>query len=276
MRIVILSSSLYSETAGAMAAHLAQVGYVPAGVLALRTLHRGTILRKVAQWGPRRAAAYARTKLLQPRGEPGQSQLQNPYLSPLMQHNGKLFRSLREVADLHRIPVAVCNDQNAPNSLAVLKQWSPDLLIYAGGNILRKPLLEIPRLGVLNAHLGLLPEVRGMSSPEWSLLQNISPGITIHYMDAGIDTGPILQRCELPDAARCQSLADLRHRLIAFGVEKMADVVAALDRGAISAKPQSELEKDNQFFVMHEWLQARAAEHFAKPHFPLSVAALHG
>ncbi len=51
----------------------------------------------------------------------------------------------------------------------------------------------MPRLGILNVHLGLLPEVRGMSSPEWSLLQGVPLGITFHYMDAGIDTGPVLQ-----------------------------------------------------------------------------------
>jgi hypothetical protein len=44
----------------------------------------------------------------------------------------------------------------------------------------------------------------------------------------------------------------------------MADVVTALDRGQICAKAQSELEKDNQFFVMHEWLQARAADRLAE------------
>jgi methionyl-tRNA formyltransferase len=89
-------------------------------------------------------------------------------------------------------------------------------------------------------------------------------------MDAGIDTGPILQRSEFPDASQCQSLSDLRHRLIAFGVEKIAEVVTALDRGTISATPQPDLptnrhtNNDNQFFVMHDWLQARAAERLSK------------
>jgi methionyl-tRNA formyltransferase len=275
MRIVILSSNVYSETACALAARLAHQGHVPVGALTLRTLHAGTVVRKLGQWGPGKVANYAAAKLFSRQGN-SQSQLQNPYLLPLLEHSGTAFRTLREVATFHEFPIAVCGDQNSPSSVARLKQWSPDLLIYAGGNILRKPLLEIPRLGVLNAHLGLLPEVRGMSSPEWSLLQDIPPGITIHYIDAGIDTGPILQRCELPDAARGQSLADLRDRLTAFGVVKMAEVVAALDRGTISATPQAELERDNQFFVMHEWLQARASGHLAKVHSPSSPAELRG
>jgi folate-dependent phosphoribosylglycinamide formyltransferase PurN len=268
MRIVILCSSLYSESACAMAAHMAESGYIPVGALALSTLDRGTLLRKLGQWGVRDVARYASAKLI-PQKTNSPSQLRNPYLQPLLKHDDKFFRNLREVAAAYRFPIVTCNDQNAPGSIARLKEWSPDLIIFTGGNILRKPLLAVPRLGVLNVHLGLLPEIRGMSSPEWSLLKHIPVGITIHYMDAGIDTGPILQRYEFPGTAQCESLGNLRNRLIAFGVEKAAEVVTALDRGSISAKPQSRLDsdldsirdKDNQFFVMHEWLQARAAEH---------------
>jgi hypothetical protein len=55
----------------------------------------------------------------------------------------------------------------------------------------------------------------------------------------------------------------LRNRLIAFGVERIAEVVKALDEGSISATPQSDLDRDHQFFVMHDWLQERAAERLA-------------
>jgi folate-dependent phosphoribosylglycinamide formyltransferase PurN len=272
MRIVVLCSSLYSETACAMAVRIAESGYVLAGAVALSTLNRGTLLRKLEQWGVRGVAQYARTKLVLHHGD-GQPRVSNPYLEPWLRHGDGVFRSLRQVGAVHRFPVAVCDQQNAPDSIALLRQWSPDLIVFAGGNILRKQLLEVPPLGVLNVHLGLLPEIRGMSSPEWSLLTEIPVGITIHYIDAGIDTGPILQRYEFPEAARCESLNDLRNRLIAFGVEKLAEVVAGLDQGAISAKPQSDLDRDNQFFVMHQWLQARSAERLTKNRLAVAEAS---
>lgn len=256
-----------------MCVHLAQMGYVPAGALALRSLSRKTFMRKVGQWGVRSAAAYARAQLV--RGD-GRAHIRNPYLKPLLGNGGEVFRSLHEVAATYRFPVATCSDQNSPQSVARLKNWSPDLLVFAGGNILRTQVLDVPRLGVLNAHLGLLPEIRGMSSPEWSLLNNVPVGVTIHYIDEGIDTGPVLQRCELPDAIGAESLSDLRHRFIAFGVERMAGVVAALDQGTISARPQSELDQDNQFFVMHERLQALAADRLAKAHVQAVSGAVHG
>jgi hypothetical protein len=262
MRIVVLTSSVYSETACALTIHLAQAGYIPVGALALRTAHPGTLLRKVGQWGMRGSIAYAKTKLSSL--DNGQNRaVRNPYLAPLLQPSGKTIRNLHEVAYSHAFPVALCGDQNSPTSIARLKQWSPDVIIFAGGNILRKQLLSVPRLGVLNAHLGLLPEIRGMSSPEWSLLTGVPTGVTIHYVDAGIDTGPILQRFEFAGAPRSTSLDDLRNCLIAFGVEKMVEMVTALDGGAVSLRPQpapDQLHQDTQFFVMHEWLRDRAAQ----------------
>ncbi len=115
-----------------------------------------------------------------------------------------------------------------------------------------------------------------MSSPEWSLLNHVPLGITIHYLDEGIDTGPILQSYEFPDLAECESLSDLRNRLIAFGVAKTADVVAGLEQATISPTPQRDLDRDNQFFVMHEWLQARAADCFGKPRKPAGAETMNG
>lgn len=274
MRIVVLSSSVYSETACAMAIRMAELGHVPVGALALSALDRGTLLRKFRQWGWQDFTHYARTKL-SPLQKDSSPEVRNPYLSPMLSRGNGIFRSLHEVASRYRFAVAICRDQNAPGSIARLKDWSPDVILFAGGNILRKPLLDVPRIGVLNAHLGLLPEGRGMSSPEWSLLNNVPVGITIHLIDEGIDTGPILRRYEFPEAAACGSLGDLRNRLIAFGIEKIAEVIPALDRGTISATPQPDLECDHQFFVMHEWLKQRAAERLAHSRRSV-VATAHG
>ena len=275
MRIVVLCSSVYSETACAMAVRLAESGHTPMGALVLTTLNRSTVLRKIGQLGLQEVARYARAKLI-PRRRTAPPKVQNPYLLPLLRHKGGVFRSLREVAASYGFPLALCQDQNAPDAITRLKEWSPDLILFTGGNILRKQLLELPSLGVLNVHLGLLPEIRGMSSPEWSLLNQVPVGITIHYMDAGIDTGPVLQKYEFPSVTASDSLSDLRNRLIAFGVDKIGEVVGALDRGTMSATPQSDLHQDRQFFVIHEWLQRCAAERLMRSHPAVPTETLHG
>jgi len=263
MRIVILCSNPYSETGCAVTARLAQLEYVPVGALTLPSWDRRTLLRKVGQWGLLDSLQYAVAKL-RPGKSTIQKQIRNPYLESALRHGDGVFRSVTEVARTYKFPVATCSDQNSPRAVAQLKQWSPDLAIFTGGNILRDQVLNVPRLGILNAHLALLPEIRGMSSPEWSLLCGVPLGITIHFMDSGVDTGPILVRREFAGADGFDSLADLRNKMIAEGIELIAEAVAGLDRGTISAVPQADREKDYQFFVMHEHLKAVATRRLKK------------
>ena len=263
MRVAILCSSPYSETGCAVAARLAQLGCIPVGALTLPSWDRRTLLRKVGQWGLRDSLEYAVAKLSL-RKATIQKQIRNPYLESALGHGDGVFRSVREVARTYGFPVATCSDQNSARAVAQLKQWSPDLAIFTGGNILRDQVLNVPRLGILNAHLALLPEIRGMSSPEWSLLCGVPLGITIHFMDSGVDTGPILLRREFARADGCDSLADLRNKMIAEGIESIVEAVAGLDRGTISAVRQADGENDRQFFVMHEQLKAVATQRLKK------------
>jgi folate-dependent phosphoribosylglycinamide formyltransferase PurN len=257
MRVAILCSSPYSETGCAVTARLAQLGYVPVGAMTLPSWDRGTLVRKVGQWGLLDSLQYAVAKLSL-RKATSQKQIRNPYLESALRHGDGVFRSVREVARTYGFPVVTCSDQNSLRAVAQLKDWSPDLAIFTGGNILRDEVLKVPRLGVLNSHLALLPEIRGMSSPEWSLLCGVPLGVTIHFMDSAVDTGPILLRREFAGAEGCGSLADLRNKMIADGIDLIAEAVAGLDRGTISAIPQTDREKDRQFFVMHEQLKAVA------------------
>ena len=73
-----------------------------------------------------------------------------------------------------------------------------DLVVLGGTRVLRGPLLGLPCDGVVNAHPGLLPECRGSASPAWSVLHDLPLGATVHLCDAGIDTGDVLLRRELP------------------------------------------------------------------------------
>ena len=105
----------------------------------------------------------------------------------------------RDVYDLCRgakVPVVTVKDHNDPSSCTAIRNASPDLIVFTGGGLIRKELLSLPRLGVLNCHMGPLPEYRGMDVVEWPLLEQSRDvarlGITVHYMDKGVDTGAIL------------------------------------------------------------------------------------
>src|ERR1700675_4767833 len=152
MRLVILCSSPYSETGCAVTSRLAQLGHVPVGALTLPSCERRTLLRKVGQWGLHDSLQYAVAKLF-PGKRTIQKQIRNPYIESALRRGDGVFRSVREVARTYMFPVVTCGDQNSPRAVAQLKQWSPDLAIFTGGNILRDPVLNVPRLGILNAHL---------------------------------------------------------------------------------------------------------------------------
>jgi folate-dependent phosphoribosylglycinamide formyltransferase PurN len=263
MRVAILCSSPFSETGCAVAARLAQAGYTPVGALTLPSWDRSTLVRKVGQWGLRDSIRYAAAKLA-PSKATAEQGVRNPFLEKVLRHEGRVFRSLHEVARHYRFPVVTCGDQNSSSAVTQLGQWSPDLAIFAGGNILHEELLKVPRLGVLNSHLALLPEIRGMSSPEWSLLCGVPLGVTIHFMDRGIDTGSILLRRESAVGEGCDSLVNLRNKMIADGIELLVEAVSGLNRGTISAVPQPGREENRQFFVMHEQLKAMAARRLKK------------
>ena len=258
MRVVLLCSSSYSETSCAAAAYLAKRGFVPVGALTLPSWDRQTLVRKVGQWGLRDSLNYARLKLgkRQPRGP---NQLRNPHLERFLERKGRLFRNLREISKHYDFPIAVCSNQNSDVAIRKLKEWKPDIGVFTGGNIVRQPLLDVFRIGILNAHLALLPEVRGMSGPEWSLVTGVSLGITVHLLDAGIDTGPIILRREFAKPEACDSLVDLRNRMIAQGIESIGEAIAVLQQGLVSPMPQAEREYDHQYFVMHDSLKAWAA-----------------
>ena len=97
---------------------------------------------------------------------------------------------------MHRMVAAgACND---PAEVALMTAARPDVVLVFGTGILREPLLSAFDGRIINIHLGLSPYYRGAGTNFWPLV-NREPeyvGATIHYLDAGIDTGPILAHAQ--------------------------------------------------------------------------------
>ncbi|MGW7415780.1 formyl transferase [Streptomyces sp. NPDC054863] len=109
----------------------------------------------------------------------------------LSRRHGVLCRSVREI--------------NRGDGLRCLRQFEPDLIISVRfSHIFRDEVLSMPRLGILNVHPGELPRYAGLFSPFWGLLEGQKElGCTVHWIDRGIDTGPVLAVGRLPvDPAR--------------------------------------------------------------------------
>jgi methionyl-tRNA formyltransferase len=97
---------------------------------------------------------------------------------------------------------------------------------------------EIPPLGILNVHPSLLPAGRGPEPVFWTLRRGEPvTGVTVHRMDAGFDTGPVVARAEMaiPDGIRAPAL---ERDLMARGGSLLVDTLPALAAGTLQPWPQ--------------------------------------
>ena len=89
------------------------------------------------------------------------------------------------------IPIININDAKSEE---ILRKLAPDIVVSNNFHQILSPrILSIPKIGSINVHPGILPLYRGLLPHFWSMVnQDKEGGVTIHYMDRGIDTGPIL------------------------------------------------------------------------------------
>jgi len=114
---------------------------------------------------------------------------------------------------------------NHPDVVKLAEELKPDLIAVFGTSLIRGELLQKGRLGMVNLHGGLSPEYRGADCTFWALY-NGEPekiGCTLHYIDAGIDTGRLI-------AHVCPEIfpSDTELTLFWRSVRDSADVYAAL------------------------------------------------
>lgn len=103
--------------------------------------------------------------------------------------------TIRKVLFKHAIPeIHISGSLNSEASLLTIGEFSPDLLISIAGNeIFKRPFIDLAPLGCLNLHTALLPKYRGLMPSFWVLKnREKETGVSVFYVDEGIDSGPIL------------------------------------------------------------------------------------
>ncbi len=103
-------------------------------------------------------------------------------------------KSIFDLVREHNIEIIYFDKINSKESREKLRSFQPDFIILGGAPIVKKSFLEIPRLGVLNAHPGILPEAKGIDVVAHSILNDVPLGVTVFKVDEGIDSGPIIHK----------------------------------------------------------------------------------
>ncbi len=135
--------------------------------------------------------------------------------------------------DLPRVQVP---DHNGDACVERLQTLAPDLLVLGGTRILRARVFGQAK-HTLNSHPGLLPEVRGSASVAWAIETDVEVGCTCHFIDAGVDTGPIVGREVIP-VRRGDSYERLCWLTTRLSAKLMREAVGAYAKGPLDARPQ--------------------------------------
>ena len=138
-------------------------------------------------------------------------------------------------------------------SVATLKKLNLDVGLHKAGVIYRDVTINAFRLGILNHHIGLLPAYRGRSVVEWSILQGEPVGITVFFIDTGIDTGSRILVSEFVDISSCRSVTEAKQYLFDLDRVFFRKALALLSDG----KPSFQLNDGSgrRYFVMSKLFQ---------------------
>ena len=167
------------------------------------------------------------------------------------------WKSPAEYCESAGIPTELVASLTDGDDLARIAALRGDVFVYAGCGILRAEILDLPRLGTLNAHMGLLPPMRGMNVAEWSVMLGVPTGATVHLIDTGIDTGDILLFTPVSiDAAR--SIEQLRDKIDVEQVEALGRTLRCiLDAGTLPPRRVQRADEGRQYFTMHSDVRAK-------------------
>ena len=140
-----------------------------------------------------------------------------------------------------------------PSSVAQLEKMNLDVGLHKSGTIYRQATINSFRLGILNSHIGLLPEYRGRSVMEWSLLKNDPVGISVFFIDAGIDTGERIVIKEQVDISHCRSIGEAKEFLFNLDASFFRKALEVLS----SAEPEFQLNdgSGHRYYVMSKLFQ---------------------
>jgi methionyl-tRNA formyltransferase len=111
-------------------------------------------------------------------------------------------------------------------------------LVVAYGRILPPDVLAAPRLGCVNVHASILPGYRGAAPITWSVVRGESEtGVTLMQMDAGMDTGAMLETWVLPIGPD-ETAGELSERLSRLGARAVREGIPKLVAGAYTPQAQ--------------------------------------
>jgi hypothetical protein len=134
-------------------------------------------------------------------------------------------------------------------SIERLRSLECDVGLHAANVIYREPIISAFRLGILNAHIGILPKYRGRSVAEWSVLQGDLTGVTVFFIDSGIDTGSRIVLREFIPSNGWRSVQAIKNMLFRCDARLYRKALEAL-MSAEASFESNDISKGQRYYVM--------------------------
>lgn len=148
---------------------------------------------------------------------------------------------VKRIALENSIPVYTPKALGNEEFMQVLNSLAPDVIVVvAYGKILPKEVLCYPKHGCINVHVSLLPKYRGAAPMQRAIMSGDSEtGVTIMYMNEGLDTGDIILSRAFPIGKK-DNFETVHDRSAGLGSELMLEALAAIESGTATRTPQDD------------------------------------
>lgn len=155
--------------------------------------------------------------------------------------NKMIMSPVKEVAEANGLEVAQPVRLRKDEALIErIRQIAPDMIVVAAfGQILPRDILDIPRLGCINVHGSLLPDLRGASPMHGAILKGLDEtGITIMRMEEGLDTGDMISKakCDI----RGLDITEVSKKLSELGADLLIDTIPHIADGTAVYEKQDD------------------------------------
>jgi folate-dependent phosphoribosylglycinamide formyltransferase PurN len=144
------------------------------------------------------------------------------------------FPAETPVAYSRQVPTLVVANVNDAECVQFIRAQAPAVLAVCGTSVLKPEVFTLAPKGAINIHTGITPEYRSADPIFWALYRGEPEkvGVTIHYIDRGIDTGSIIHQERVPVYAE-DSLATISARCIRRGAELYSRALAEVENGTV-------------------------------------------
>ena len=158
-------------------------------------------------------------------------------------HESVWYDSIKKICDEKNIPVSEIT-KITDSDVSEIKSHNPDLIFSVGWRrILPKSIFQIPKFGILNLHDSLIPKYRGFAPINWAVINGeTESGLTIHYIDEGIDTGDILMQKKVQIDVH-DTAFDVYQKLLDISGQMLHDIIIQIENNDLNPISQNTLPK---------------------------------